>query len=175
MAKTQPPPGEEYRGLAGGLKDSRFLSAECLPESQDDEKPIDVLVEIEKVLVRRDFDMFRGPQEKERVAVAGFLKFVGREKELKLSETNRKTLVRMFGPDTSNWFGKKVILFVDHKEAFGNPRFPWIRIRNKDVNAQSGGRNMRVVAGGGGPEPVRQEAPAPAERPDVPWEPGSDG
>src|SRR5688572_29138480 len=119
MAKGDLPEGEEYRGPAGAMKDSRFLSAECLPEAVQGGKPVDVLVEIEKVLMRRNFEMFRGGRA-EFHRVGGFIKFKGRDKELKLNATNTKTLVRLFGRDTGAWFGKKVVLYIDRIPPPGN-------------------------------------------------------
>lgn len=127
-----------FEGLSGQLKDSRFLSADDLPRGQDIE------VEIEEVYKAENFDMFKAAGKKERVAVAGFLKFKGKSKLYKLSETNRKTLDRLFGNRAKEWKGKKVLIFVDFKEAFGNPEFPWIRFRNKKVEPAAAAAKPRA-------------------------------
>ena len=40
------------------------------------------------------------------------LKFVGKEMELVLNSTNRKTLVNKFGVNVTDWRGKEIILYV---------------------------------------------------------------
>ena len=40
------------------------------------------------------------------------LKFIGKEMELVLNSTNRKTLAAKFGVDTKVWRGKEIVLYV---------------------------------------------------------------
>jgi hypothetical protein len=117
-------PGEVYRGPCGVLKDSNWLSAETLSPDED------TIVEIESV-VRRKTVKFQNETKKGY----GSLRFVGKEKELGLCATHIKVLRALFGPNTGDWFGKRIALYVDpHVEAFGKI-VPAVRIRVKKVEA----------------------------------------
>lgn len=41
------------------------------------------------------------------------LEFDKASKQLILNSTNRKTLVKKFGPNVKDWAGKKIVLYVD--------------------------------------------------------------
>lgn len=41
------------------------------------------------------------------------LKFVGKEKKLGLNPTRWKTMAAMFGPETNDWVGKEIKIYVD--------------------------------------------------------------
>ena len=57
------------------------------------------------------------------------LSFEGKTKQLVMNATNRRALVAKFGPDTKEWRGKKIKLYVKHGiQAFGELR-SGIRIR----------------------------------------------
>lgn len=47
------------------------------------------------------------------------VKFSGKERQLVLNATNRKTLAGKFGTDTKAWKGQKVLLYV--KDGVRNP------------------------------------------------------
>lgn len=117
--------GEIYRGPAGVLKDSAWLSAETIPHDKD------TVVEIESVVRRREVK-FKNETKKSY----GSLRFKGRDRELGLNATHIRVLKALFGPETGSWFGKKIALYVDpHVEAFGKV-VPAVRIRAKDINGE---------------------------------------
>lgn len=47
------------------------------------------------------------------------VRFKGTKKALVLNKTNAKTIAKLYGNDTDNWIGKKVILFATTCQAFG--------------------------------------------------------
>lgn len=101
---TDIPAGSDYRGPSGIARDSTWLTNEDLPHDRD------TIVTIEKVVLRSNLKM-QGGRPKER---ALSLRFVGKERELLLNATNRKTLQQLFGTNQcGEWFGKKVALFVE--------------------------------------------------------------
>lgn len=101
--------GEVYRGPCGVLKDTNWLTAETLPTDKD------TVVEIEAV-IRRKVVKFKNEEKKGY----GSLRFKGKEKELGLNATHIRVLAALFGTDTTNWFGKKISLYVDPDvNAFG--------------------------------------------------------
>lgn len=118
------PNGEVYKGPCGIGRDSPWLTNEDIPHDRD------VTATIEKVVVRRNLAM-QGGREK-RVALS--LAFVGKDRELMLNATNRKVLAGLFGANTGDWFGKKVVLYVeqDVRRPDGT-RGPAVRIRAKRV------------------------------------------
>jgi hypothetical protein len=123
------PDGEVYKGPCGIGRDSPWLTNEDLPHDRD------VVVQIEKVVLRRNLKM-QGGRDK---AVGLSLKFAGRGRELLLNSTNRKVLSALFGPSTGEWFGKSVALYVeqDVRRPDGT-RGPAVRIRAKRVDAPKG-------------------------------------
>lgn len=173
MSNDDLPPGEDYRGPIGGMKDSPFLDAGCFPEAGPG-RSADILIEIERVRLRRGFDLYRGGR-KVRQNLGGFLKFKGREKELLLNATNTNTLKRLFGRETGAWWGKKIILFIDRipppggREPDGDDgKIGAIRIRNRNVNESNGNGHATPA-----PAQVASTEPPPAElgaRPDVEWD-----
>ncbi len=101
--------GELYRGPAGALKDSNWLTADLLPDDKD------TIVTIEAV-VRRKQVKFKDETKKGY----GSLRFRGAQRELGLNATHLRVLIALFGSDTSAWFGKQVALYVDPDvNAFG--------------------------------------------------------
>ena len=138
------PNGEVYKGPCGIGRDSPWLTNEDIPHDRD------VTATIEKVVVRRNLAM-QGGREK-RVALS--LAFVGKDRELMLNATNRKVLAALFGANTGEWFGKKVVLYVeqDVRRPDGT-RGPAVRIRAKRVE---------------------QDKPAAAPVATAPREPGAD-
>lgn len=119
--------GEVYKGPCGVLKDSNWLSAETIPHDRD------TLVQIDAVIRRRMVKFQKGDVRKG----FGSLRFKGKEKELGLNATNIRILKALFGPDTGEWFGKWIALYVDQNvEAFGQI-VPAVRIRAKRVEPLS--------------------------------------
>lgn len=114
--------GEAYRGPCGVLKDSNWLSAETIPADRD------TVVEIEAVVRRREVKF-----KNEMKQGYGSLRFKGKEKELGLNSTHIAVLSRLFGPNTGDWFGKKIALYVDpNVSAFGKI-VSAVRIRAKRI------------------------------------------
>lgn len=117
------PGGMEYRGPSGIARESTWLTNEDIPHDRDTE------VTIESVTLRRDLQMQGGRPKK----VALSLKFVGKQRELMLNATNRKTLAALAKTnECAAWFGMRVALFVeqDVRRPDGT-RGPAVRIRAK--------------------------------------------
>lgn len=55
--------------------------------------------------------------------------FVGLEKSFICNKTNAFTLCDAYGPDSDNWIGKTVELYVDPSVAFGGKRVGGVRLR----------------------------------------------
>jgi hypothetical protein len=114
--------GELYKGPCGVLKDSNWLNAESIPADRD------TIVQIEAVIRRKSVEF-----KNEKKRGYGSLKFVGKERELGLNSTHLAVLKALFGPNTSDWFGQKIALYVDpHVSAFGQI-VSAVRIRAKKV------------------------------------------
>lgn len=61
--------------------------------------------------------------------------YKGARKEHVACRTVQKQIRRIHGNDTGGWIGKRVTLFQDTCNAFGNPRTPCIRVRFNDPDA----------------------------------------
>ena len=116
------PEGITYRGPMGIARDSLWLTSEDLPHDRD------VGVTIESVQ-RRDKVKFQQGREK---PVTLALRFVGRERELLLNATHRKTLRLLYGEGSEVLFGKKILLFVEQNvRRPDGTSGPAVRIRAK--------------------------------------------
>jgi len=58
------------------------------------------------------------------------LYFKGKEKGMVLNKTNAKTIAELYGNNTDDWLGQKIVLFKDECEAFGK-RVECVRVRNQ--------------------------------------------
>ena len=67
----------------------------------------DVLVTISAI------DLEDLPQEKGGDKAKGIISFEGKKKKLVLNRTNGECLKAMFGRDTGEWIGKRIVLFPD--------------------------------------------------------------
>ena len=116
------PKGQEYKGPSGIARESCWLTNEDIPHDRD------VTVTIESVVLRRGVK-FQGGRTKD---VSLSLKFVGKQRELALNATNRKVLAALYGPNTGDWFSRKVALYVeqDVRRPDGTTG-PAVRIRPK--------------------------------------------
>lgn len=116
------PKGEVYRGPPGIARDSTWLTNEDLPHDKD------TLVTIEAIVIRRNLK-FQGGRDK---AVGLSAKFKGKGRELLLNAGHRKVLAALYGPNTGDWFGRDVALFVeqDVRRPDGTTG-PAVRIRPK--------------------------------------------
>ena len=123
MSTSDVPAGQDNKGPSGIARDSTWLTSEDLPHDKDS------IVTIESVTLRRNLTMQGGRPKN----VALSLKFVGKQRELLLNATNRKTLAALFQTNECGaWFGKRVALFVeqDVRRPDGT-RGPAVRIRAK--------------------------------------------
>lgn len=95
---------EPFNGTSGTMrKETPWLSSEDLMDQGD------VVVEIESVFKHIDAVFDEG-----RIETVHALKFKGKNRQLVLNATNRKSLVGMFGTTkTPEWVGKKIALYVD--------------------------------------------------------------
>lgn len=123
----QKPVGREYKGHSGIARESPWLTHEDLLAVGKRE----LTVTIEKVIEYRNVK-FDGGRNKP-ICIA--LKFVKGSRELVLNRTNTKTLNKMFGYDTTAWFGQKITLFVTDTKAEGGEVVECIRIRERQSQA----------------------------------------
>ncbi len=56
------------------------------------------------------------------------VKFKGAEKKLALNKTNAKAIIALYGPNTEDWPGKKVVLFKSRTQ-MGGEEVDCIRIK----------------------------------------------
>jgi len=100
---SEVPAGNEYRGPMRVASESIWLTNEDLPHDRD--TPVTIAT-----VVRRDNVTM---QEGRKKAVAISLRFVGKQRELMLNATNRKTLALLFeSTNCADWFGKRILLHV---------------------------------------------------------------
>ena len=93
---------EPFTGTVSAMKTSVWLASEDLLGLPD------AKVTIASVNKHEDVPMDGGRMEKKLFALG----FQGREKQMILNATNRKTLSGAFGASTKNWIGKDVLLFA---------------------------------------------------------------
>ena len=105
---TDQPDCKEFTGMASQMRDSEWLASEDfkVPDKPDYAA---VVVTIEKVLERRNVT-FEGGRKKPRIFT---LRLAGKERELVINATNREMLKKLFGPDSRQWIGQKIMLWVD--------------------------------------------------------------
>lgn len=115
----------------------------------------DVTVTIEKVQLE-ELTMRGGLKKKK-----GVIYLRGKEKMIVLNRTNAETIVKLYGPDTNGWIGKRITIYAD-RVTFGRETVDAIRVRPKvpaDKNAGNGQRQKPPQA----PPPTQEQAPAPAD------------
>lgn len=93
---------EPFNGTVSAMKTSQWLASEDLLGLPD------VKVTISGVHKHEDVPMDGGRKEPKLFAIS----FEGREKQMILNATNRKTLSGAFGAAVRNWIGKEVLLFA---------------------------------------------------------------
>lgn len=91
-----------FEGRSSAMRVSPWLAAENLDGQKDAE------VVIESVIQHKNATMQDGRKQAQLFA----LKFVGKDMQLVLNATNRKSLVLKFGTDTKLWKGQKISLYV---------------------------------------------------------------
>lgn len=136
--------GESYKGPAGILKDSDWLTSEAIPTDRD------TVVEVEDVQRFRNLKLNGGARNETKKS-AGALKFKGKDRMLLLNATNLKVMCALFGSNTAAWFGKAIALHVEKVSAFGQT-VDAVRIRPD--------RNVKL------PAPAKNGS----DRPDVEWD-----
>lgn len=110
--------GEVFEGRSGEMKESQWLASEDL-------LGVEAKVTIKACHRYRDVEFDRGRKEPTVYAV----EFEGKEKQLVLNSTNRKTLVGKFGTNVKDWVGKEVTLWVDTQVRFAGKTVSGIRIK----------------------------------------------
>ena len=98
-----------FTGRTSAMRVSPWLA------SEDIDGLGEVAVIIEAVFCHKDAVMQDGRKQPKLYAV----KFQGKERQLVLNATNRKTLASKFGSDVKAWTGKEVIIYV--KDGVRNP------------------------------------------------------
>ena len=115
---------ETYKGPSGAIvgESPWFTYADIVgPE---------MIVVIEQVRARKGVRFHEGKAR----SVEMFLKFRGLEKELRVGATIRRSLDKLFGTDTTAWFGKAVVLFVQDGIRVGGETRLGVRIRDRKVD-----------------------------------------
>ena len=116
---TQKPEGEVFEGRSAEMKDSPWLASEDLLGAGE------VKVKIVRCHRYKNVEFDKGRKEPTVYAI----EFEGKQKQLVLNSTNRKTLVAKFGTDVREWNDKEVVLFVNPKVRFAGKTVCGIRIR----------------------------------------------
>jgi hypothetical protein len=98
-----------FEGRTSAMRTSPWLASEDLDGLGE------VPVTIESVFQHKDAIMQDGRKQPKLFAV----KFEGKDRQLVLNATNRKTLAAAFGSDCRAWKGKKILLYV--KDGVRNP------------------------------------------------------
>lgn len=134
----------DYKGPSGVGRDSVWLTNEDLPHDRD------TPVTIERTVVARKVKFQQGRE----VAVVLALKFAGKDRVLRVNATIRRVLVALYGADTSGWWGKPVLLYVeqDVRRPDGSTG-PAVRIRAKRPDAPKPAATGATKAA---PSPARQ-------------------
>ena len=109
----------EFSGRSSQMRESEWLASEDIVGLGD------VAAEIEHIFKHEQVEFDEGRKE-----TVHAIAFKGKKKQLVLNATNRKTLVNMFGPETTEWIGQTVKLHVVSVKAFGEMTHG-IRIRRE--------------------------------------------
>lgn len=104
MSRNQPqaPAGQVFTGPASQMRESPWLASEDIASLGGAKDLV-----IKQVWSRMGVQ-FAGGRTKDGFSV----EFEGVKRQLFLNATNRKTLARLFGLNTSEWSGQRVCLFV---------------------------------------------------------------
>lgn len=97
--------GVEYKGLSGVARNSKWLDNSNIPHDRD------TRVVIEKVYFH---DKVKFPGQGKVETNRFSLKFKGSDKRLLANSGHRQVLNRLFTTDVSKWWGKAILLYVDH-------------------------------------------------------------
>jgi len=124
---------EQFTGSAGEMRDSPWLASEDLAGRTD------VEVVIAEVLRHRNVAFDTGRTK----PVVYSLRFERKKRQLVLNGCNRRALQAMFGPNTQDWIGMKISLFVDPNVKLAGKIVSGIRIRC-EAHGESFDRAPRV-------------------------------
>lgn len=128
--------GASYRGPSGIARDSEWMT------NEDVDHKADTVLTIEDVKFYKSLKF--GPRSEERKLS---IKFKERKRELVLNSTNRKTAALLFGPDTTDWIGRKIALWVEQDvRRPDNTRGPAVRFRAKRLPQDAGSTNAAKAA-----------------------------
>ncbi len=119
MPKQSKPGGEVFEGRSSEMKESPWLSSEDILDVGD------VVVKVIRCHRYRNVEFDKGRKED----TVYTLEFEGKQKQLVLNSTNRKSLVRKFGTDVREWAGQEITLWVDRKVRFAGRTVNGIRIK----------------------------------------------
>ena len=111
----------EYTGNVSGMRVSPWLASEDL------EGMGDVPATIEAVYKHADVTM----QDGRKLKIMFALQFAGKDKQMVVNATNRKTLAGAFGANVKKWHGKHVLIYVASgvKNPAGGAPVKGLRIR----------------------------------------------
>lgn len=139
MAAPSMGTAQPYRGPSGKIVgDSPWFCYADIPDGEGG----DYVVVIEDVLERRGV-RFAGGAANE---VEMFLKFRGIPKELRVNVSIRRVLDDLFTPQTGEWVGKAIALYVQPGIKVGNDVRSGVRVRNKPVSMPTSTTTRRVAA-----------------------------
>lgn len=99
------------------MYESKYLASWDLPEGRDAVATIDKCVQGEIVGQQ-------GRSEKKPL-----LYLSGKDKPIILNKTNGRVICGMYGPDTRNWRGKRISLYIGETNSPSEGLVPCIRIR----------------------------------------------
>jgi hypothetical protein len=133
MAEKPQPDCKEFTGMAGQMRDSRWLASEDL-KVKDKPGYVQAVVTIEKVLERRKVT-FEGGRVKDKLYT---LKLIGKDRELIINATNREALKQLFGDDSTKWIGQRILLWVDPTVKLKGEIKPGIRIKPAPAKPKEG-------------------------------------
>lgn len=119
---------EKFTGHSGEMReDSPWLASEDIDVGNDVECTIKAL--------HCSYDVaFEGGRIKKKVFS---IEFVGKKRQLVLNTINRKRIRSMYGSKTSEWLGKKVKLYVDHKVMLKGELVSGIRVRSPNKEKEN--------------------------------------
>lgn len=67
------------------------------------------------------------------------------DKGLICNKTNAKVIAKLYGDDTDDWTGKKIVLWVNHDVQFGNEVVSAIRVRSKAPTSAANGNGQATT------------------------------
>lgn len=112
---------EEFDGTASDMRSSPWLASEDLAGRDQ------YTLTIKKVFKHRNVKFEKGRTE----PVVHALAFHETDKQMVINATNRRRLVKWYGPRTQEWWEQTVTLYVDHEVKLAGQTVDGIRVREK--------------------------------------------